>query len=68
MTVESLDTAKSIVLEDPQGICAVYKYNHAITGKELYSIESVINRGSTEASGYVCNPCIIYTPELGWSI
>lgn len=67
MTVESLETAKAIVEEDPQGVCAVYQYTHAITTKTLYSIEHPINRGSTEASGYVCNPRLIYTPELGWS-
>lgn len=68
MTVESLKTAKEIVEEDPSSVCAVYVYNHAITSKELYSIEHQINRGSTEASGYVVNPRLIYTPENGWSI
>lgn len=67
MTVDNLETAKKLVEEDPQGVCAVYRYTHAITGKTLYSVEHPINRGSTEAFGYVCNPCLIYTPELGWS-
>lgn len=68
MTVESLETAKKIVTEAPDMIAAVYQYNHAITGKTLYSIESTINRGATESSGYVINPRIIYTPENGWSV
>jgi hypothetical protein len=67
MTVHDLDVAKEIVSEDPQGVCAVYEYTHAITNEKLYSIEHPINRGATEASGYVINPRIIYTPELGWS-
>lgn len=66
MTVESLEVAKEIVEEDPQGVIAVYEYNHAITGKQLWSVEHYVNRGSTEASGYVINPRLIYTPEMGW--
>lgn len=67
MTVETLETAKKIVEEDPDGVAAVYKYTHATTRKTLYSVEHPINRGSTESSGYVCNPQLIYTKENGWT-
>ena len=39
MTVESLETAKAVVEEEgADGIKAVYKYIHKMTGKELYAI------------------------------
>lgn len=68
MTVESIETAKNIVIEDPNGVVAVYSYTHAITNKTLYSIESHYTRGATESSGMCCNIRLIYTPENGWSI
>lgn len=68
MTVEDLKTAKKIVEEAPDMVACIYEYHHAITNKKLYSIESIINRGATELSGYVINPRIIYTPENGWSV
>jgi hypothetical protein len=67
MTVESLDTARAVVAEDPVGVAAVYEYHHAVTGKRLYSVEHPVNRGATEASGYVLSPRLIYTKEGGWS-
>jgi hypothetical protein len=68
MTVKSLEVAKEIVGEDPEGVIAVYEYNHAITGEELWSVEHWVNRGATEASGYVCNPRLVYTKEGGWMV
>lgn len=68
MTVDNLETAKNIVSEAPDMVAAVYEYTHAITGQKLYSVESSINRGATESSGFVINPRIIWTPENGWSV
>lgn len=66
MTVESLDTVKKIIEEANGLVEVVYKYNHAITEKELYSIENHITRGNTLRSGYCLNPRIVYDKDEGW--
>lgn len=68
MTVEHLDTAKSIVEEDPDGIVAVYAYQSVYhRDKTLYSVEHWTQAGCTLRSSYVSQPKLIYTKEGGWT-
>jgi hypothetical protein len=60
MTVHSLDTARKIVEEDPDGVYAVYEYRHVISGDKLWSVESYVNQGSTLCSPYCDNVRVIY--------
>jgi hypothetical protein len=53
MTVESLDAVKELIAEDQAFVAAVFEFRHAVTGKQLWAIESEQSRGSTLASSYV---------------
>ncbi len=59
MTVESLETVKALLIEDPQGFVAVWEYQHAITGKMLWSVERSPGLAATQ-SPYVRNPKLIF--------
>lgn len=65
MTVESLETARNVVYEDPNTL-AVYEYKHVITGKTLWSIEQDYTVGNTLRSQYVMGPVLIYHRDTGW--
>jgi hypothetical protein len=67
VTVESLEIAKAVVGEMGADAAAAYEYRHAVTGKKLWSVETDHTRGTTEASGCVSTPRLIYTREQGWS-
>lgn len=49
MTVETLETARAIVNEDPT-VEAVFEYTHAVTGKKLWSVEHESTLGACLAS------------------
>jgi hypothetical protein len=66
MTVHSLETAREIVVEDPEGVVAVYEYTYAISGEWLWSVEHWTNCGATLTSSYVVGPKLVYDQEEGW--
>ncbi len=60
MTVHTLEAARKTVHESPDLISGIYEYVHAVTGKNLWSIETWMNQGSTLRSPMCLYAKLVY--------